>query len=160
MCKATTETLTTMGKLRSPASPPSRTAPSAFPRMDPPPPYEASSSRSSSAHSHDRLNVEEPAPTHQQGQLSTPSAASQTQQQTSRIASEPDHKRKTEEGCLTFGDGASGCMVYGKNAEGCMNYGDNVNGCMNYGDNADGWYVSTKTRHFLRAVSSSRRGAP
>jgi hypothetical protein len=121
-----------MGKLRSPHSPPSRSAPSAFPRMDPPPPYEASS-RSSSAHSNDPLQTEESAPPQQRSQQSTTLPQSQPpEEQPSPEADTQDHERKTEEGgCLTFGEGASGCMVVGKNAEGCMNYGDNTSG----------WYV-------------------
>ena len=117
-----------MGKLRTPTSPTGRSVPT-FPRMEPPPPYEAPSSRSSSAHSHDRLNVEGSAPSQQPNQQPI---ASQPRQQASLEMSESETKSCGDEGgCLTFGVGASGCMVYGKNAQGCMNYGDN----------ADGWYV-------------------
>ena len=132
-----------MGKLRSPHSPPSQSAPSTtFPRMDPPPPYEASSSRSSSVHSNEPLNGDgdNQAPrTHDQ--VPTPSEPSQSQRETASTPAGAEIKRKTEEGCLTFGDGASGCMVYGKASEGCLLYGDHANGCMNYGDHSEGWYV-------------------
>ncbi|EXJ57570.1 hypothetical protein A1O7_07918 [Cladophialophora yegresii CBS 114405] len=125
-----------MGKLRSPTTPPSRSAPRAFPRMDPPPPYEAASSRSSSAHSLDPLQARESTPSQQQNTQSTALTQSQpTEQQRAPEADHQDRKRRTEEGCMTFGEGASGCMVVGKNAEGCMNYGDNTSG----------WYVCPVT---------------
>ncbi|KAK4943890.1 hypothetical protein LTR10_016606 [Elasticomyces elasticus] len=100
-----------MGKLRSPQSPPARAteAPS-IPRMDPPPPYEAASSRSSSAHSNDRL----------QSQRNMPEQPSHSQSQTPQAATtnnERSEKNNQEGGCLTFGEGASGCMVYGDHAD-------------------------------------------
>jgi hypothetical protein len=145
-----------MGKLRTPTSPPNRSQAqsSSFPRMDPPPPYELPSSRSSSAHSGDRLQRDEPSQMQQQSPISASSAPSQSQQPTSGV-NNPDHKRKTEEGCCTFGDGASGCMVAGKNAEGCLNWGDHSEGCMNYGDHTSGWYVHFPTGRGLRTLSTS-----
>jgi len=126
-----------MGKLRSPNSPPARGAPSTIPRMDPPPPYEASSSRSSSAHSNDRLQPERSTSNQQPGLEAIPMTQSGRQQAPSSPAVS-DTKRKPADGCLTWGDNAQGCMNYGDHARGCMNIGDHSDGCMNYGDNTDG----------------------
>jgi hypothetical protein len=127
-----------MGKLRSPQLPPSRTSNpiTSFPRMDPPPPYEAASSRSSSAHSNDRLDPDHSLPS-QPGLEPVPLPSRGTQQQPQPPRA-PDHKRKTEEGCMTFGDGANGCITYGDHASGCMNIGDHTDGCCNYGEYSDG----------------------
>ncbi|KAK5409387.1 hypothetical protein LTR06_006960 [Exophiala xenobiotica] len=123
-----------MGKLRSPASPPTRateTPTTTFPRMDPPPPYEASaSSRSTSAHSHDRLQQQ------QQPSPAQPGAEAEAQPPSREMqdpaTTQPKSEQKVADGCLTFGEGASGCLTYGDHADGCMNYGDYSDGCCNY----------------------------
>ncbi|KAK5464662.1 hypothetical protein LTS15_001224 [Exophiala xenobiotica] len=121
-----------MGKLRSPASPPTRateTPTTTFPRMDPPPPYEASaSSRSTSAHSHDRLQQQEQPSPAQPGAEAEP----HSREMQDPATTQPKSEQKVADGCLTFGDGASGCMTYGDHADGCMNYGDYSDGCCNY----------------------------
>lgn len=128
-----------MGKLRSEASstsPPPLSRPvepapnSAFPRMDPPPPYEVSaSSRTSSAHSNDRLQQDTASnhgdtspPTHAHAHAQPTQVQAQPHQdpttQHNRAAYQQQTKQKPAEGCLTFGNGASGCMNYGDHAEG------------------------------------------
>lgn len=110
-----------MGKLSSPRSPPSGTASPSFPRMEPPPPYEAASSRSSSAHSNDRLQGGEPSQSQGVRQENVPERQQETrQEQRPETQSETSkaNQHKTEDGCCTFGNGASGCMVYGDHAEG------------------------------------------
>jgi hypothetical protein len=89
--------------------------------MEPPPPYEAGSSRSSSAHSNDRLQGGEPSQSQAVRQENVPEGQQETQQeQRPETRSETSKAKpyKTEDGCCTFGDGASGCMVYGDHAEG------------------------------------------
>ncbi len=108
-----------MGKLTSPRSPPSQAASPAIPRMDPPPPYDAPSSRSSSAHSHDRLQGGRSGGD-QEAQAETQPQPQVPQQEADRGQNKPHPttEKKDEGGCLTFGEGASGCMVYGDHAEG------------------------------------------
>ncbi|KEF60839.1 uncharacterized protein A1O9_02401 [Exophiala aquamarina CBS 119918] len=114
-----------MGKLTSPRSPPTSARAPTFPRMDPPPPYEAGSSPSSSAHSNDRLQGG-------LGESSRDQASQQDNAQPEQRGPQPEQHSesqsdtakarpyKTEEGCCTFGDGAQGCMVYGNRAEGMI----------------------------------------
>ncbi|OAL36373.1 hypothetical protein AYO20_04269 [Fonsecaea nubica] len=139
-----------MGKLRDSTSPPNRGGSSTFPRMDPPPPYEESS-RSSSAHSNDRLQRDEsPQPQSEAAQQAASHPETSPQQAASASASagtESCQKRQVEDGCCTFGDGASGCMVVGDHAEGCLNYGDHAEGCLNYGDNTSGWPDRSSARN-------------
>ncbi|KIW93882.1 uncharacterized protein Z519_05197 [Cladophialophora bantiana CBS 173.52] len=82
-----------MGKLRSPASPTNRGAPSTFPRMDPPPPYEESS-RSSSAHSNDRLQGEEPARSQGEPQPAASQPQPQPEEQQAASGSKLQVKRR------------------------------------------------------------------
>ncbi|KIW53020.1 hypothetical protein, variant 3 [Exophiala xenobiotica] len=115
-----------MGKLRSPASPPTRateTPTTTFPRMDPPPPYEASaSSRSTSAHSHDRLQAHpregSPQEQHQQQPSPAQPEAQSDSLEMQGPATQQKGQKKAADGCLTFGEGASGCMTYGDHADG------------------------------------------
>ncbi|EXJ82764.1 hypothetical protein A1O3_06579 [Capronia epimyces CBS 606.96] len=119
-----------MGKLNT-AHPPTREVSTSFPRMEPPPPYEASVRSSSSANSNDRLypQGDSQAQSRSQSQPQPQVQQLQIEQQSPTGQSDPDNKRKTEDGCCTFGDGATGCMVYGDHSEGCLVYGDNANGC-------------------------------
>lgn len=110
-----------MGKLTSPRSPPATTASPSFPRMDPPPPYEAGSSRSSSAHSNDRLQGGESSqrqPVQQDGASELQAESQRENRPETRSETAKPHPQKPEDGCCTFGDGATGCMVYGDHAEG------------------------------------------
>merc|ERR1712230_70813 len=102
-----------MGKLRSPASPPTRATetPTTFPRMDPPPPYEASaSSRSTSAHSHDRLQAHPREGSPQEQHQQQPSPAQPEAQSDSLEMQGPATQQKG----LNFKTSKTGCCQFGE----------------------------------------------
>lgn len=87
--------------------------------MDPPPPYEAGSSRSSSAHSNDRLQGGGPSQSRSDPQGdNAPELRTDFQQEERPETRSETTKAKPEDGCCTFGRGATGCMVYGDHAQG------------------------------------------